>query len=53
MIVGLLFQGLVLLHFLFEIGEGRLEIKKAGFEGDADISALVVEDAVEKAAALV
>ena len=47
------FQGLVLDHFLFEVVEGGFGIEEAGFEGDADISAIVVEDAVEEAATLV
>jgi hypothetical protein len=40
-------------HFLFEIVEGGFRVKEAGFEGDAEISAIVIEDTVEKAAALI
>ena len=44
---------LILDHFLFEVVEGGFRIKETGFERNADISAIVIEDAIEESAVLV
>ena len=40
-------------ELFFEVVEGGLGVEEGGFEGDADVAALFVENAVEKAAAFV
>jgi hypothetical protein len=53
MLLEIAFNGQVLHELLFKVVEGRFAVKETGFEGPADIMAVLVERAIEQAAVLV